>query len=306
MCTLPCGYQVRHVSTKSVPSSKGGAAIVLHPHTEGRVELEQSDAANRLATFFERVYTEYNMAAATSGDAVGRPGRWSRMSKIEQREIPSPECISEGALLEMLGGRQEPVAESSDDWVERPWDELDRILYGYYPDQQGGELRGPMCDLWAHARGAIPSQGAGAAPGSPKASPDLSTEEWRARARRAFVATLSEWMQMHDYHSPFPDGPHAKGQSCAKVENVEKVSCGKLYPRKKVPVGEEEVSEDPRRRELHRLWIARNCAFLKKFVPLVALAMFRMATVRFGSIRVKRFQFISARLAADWGSVSLI
>ena len=104
----------------TVPSSKGGAAIELHPHTEDRVELEQGDAANRLATFFDRVYTEYNMAKATSGDAVGRPRRRSRMSNIEQQEIPSLECISERARLEMLGGREEPVAESSDDWVEGP------------------------------------------------------------------------------------------------------------------------------------------------------------------------------------------
>ena len=61
----------------------------------------------------------------------------------------------------------------------------------------------------------------------------------------------------------------------------------KMYPRKKVPVGEEEVAEDPRRRELYRVWLARNSAFMKNFVPLVEVAMFRMATDRFGSIRVK-------------------
>ena len=91
------------------------------------------------------------------------------------------------------------------------------------------------------------------------------------------MATLSDWMQMHDNHSPFPNGPPAKGQSCAKVENehssLEKVSCGKLYPRKPASAGEEEVVEDPRRRELYRLWLARNCAFMNNFVPVVALAM---------------------------------
>ena len=136
-----------------IPSSKADAAIELHLDAEDRVELEQGDAANRLATFFDRAYTEYSIAKATSGDAVGKASRRQRMSKIEQREIPRPECISERALLEMLGG-----CESTDGSDESPWDELDRILYGYYPDQQSSELRGPMCDAWGHVR----------APGSPQ------------------------------------------------------------------------------------------------------------------------------------------
>ena len=35
----------------------------------------------------------------------------------------------------------------------------------------------------------------------------------------------------------------------------------------------EEVDEDPRRRDLYRLWMARNCNFLNNFVPLIMLAM---------------------------------
>ena len=35
----------------------------------------------------------------------------------------------------------------------------------------------------------------------------------------------------------------------------------------------EEVAEDPRRRDLYRLWMARNCNFLNNFVPLIMLAM---------------------------------
>ena len=37
--------------------------------------------------------------------------------------------------------------------------------------------------------------------------------------------------------------------------------------------GEEEVAEDPGRRDLYRLWLARNCNFLNNFVPSVMLAM---------------------------------
>ena len=294
----------------STPSSKADVAKELHLDTEDRVELEQGEAANRLATFFDRAYTEYSMAKATTGEPAGKSGRRQRMSKKDQREIPSPECISESALLEMLGGCQEPVSASSastastrastDGWDESPWDELDRILYGHYPDEQTAEVRGPMSDVWANTHEASPWQPEGV-PSTEQASGSLqnddavglNTEQRRARARRAFVATLSEWMQMHDYHSPFPNGPPAKGQSCAKVENEhssqEKVSCGKLYPRKPVPVGEEEVVEDPRRRELYRLWLARNCAFFNNFVPVIALAMlanmdFQATTTKFAVI----------------------
>ena len=33
------------------------------------------------------------------------------------------------------------------------------------------------------------------------------------------------------------------------------------------------MAEDPRRRDLYRLWLARNCHFLNNFVPAVMLAM---------------------------------
>ena len=56
-----------------------------------------------------------------------------------------------------------------------------------------------------------------------------------------------------------------------------------------MPVGEEEVVEDPRRRELYRLWLARNCAFMNNFIPVVALAMlanmdFQATTTKFAVI----------------------
>ena len=35
----------------------------------------------------------------------------------------------------------------------------------------------------------------------------------------------------------------------------------------------EEINEDPRRRDLYRLWMARNCHFLNNFVPIILLAM---------------------------------
>ena len=114
-----------------------------------------------------------------------------------------------------------------------------------------------------------------------------------ALARRAFVGVLAEWVQMHDYHTPFANGPPAKGQPCAKVVNEfaasECVECGKMFPRKLIQPGQEEVAEDPRRRDLNRLWLARNCHFINKFVPVVLLAAlsnmdFQATTTKFGVV----------------------
>ena len=67
-----------------------------------------------------------------------------------------------------------------------------------------------------------------------------------------FVACLAEWVNMHDLHKLYALGPLAKDQPCAHVDDehstMERVSCKKLYPRKLVRLGEEEVAEDPGRR----------------------------------------------------------
>ena len=82
---------------------------------------------------------------------------------------------------------------------------------------------------------------------------------------------------MHDLHEPYALGPLAKDQPCAHVDDehstMERVSCKKLFPRKLVAHGAEEVAEDPGRRDVYRLWMGRNCHFLNKFVPAVMLAM---------------------------------
>ena len=49
------------------------------------------------------------------------------------------------------------------------------------------------------------------------------------------------------------------------------------------------ISEDPRRRELYRLWLARNCHFINNFVPLLLLATdsnmdIQAVTTKFGVI----------------------
>ena len=82
---------------------------------------------------------------------------------------------------------------------------------------------------------------------------------------------------MHDLHRPYAMGPPGKEQRCAHVEDEhsskEAVACNKLFPRKEIEAGMEEVAEDPRRRDMYRLWMARNCNFLNNFVPLIMLAM---------------------------------
>ena len=55
----------------------------------------------------------------------------------------------------------------------------------------------------------------------------------------------------------------------------------------------EEVAEDPRRRELYRLWLARNCHFINNYVPIVMLATlanmdFQATTTKFGVIVFKK------------------
>ena len=72
-------------------------------------------------------------------------------------------------------------------------------------------------------------------------------------------------------------GPPGKDQRCAHIDDEhstnERVSCNKLFPRKLMRPGGEEVAEDPRRRDLYRLWLARGCNFLNNFVPVVSLAL---------------------------------
>ena len=79
--------------------------------------------------------------------------------------------------------------------------------------------------------------------------------EW-VNAHLHFVADLAEWVNMHDLHRPYAMGPPGKEQRCAHVEDEhsskEAVTCNKLFPRKVIEAGMEEVAEDPRRRDLYK------------------------------------------------------
>ena len=247
--------------------------------TEGEVILEQGEAANRLAAFFDRVYTEYNIckedvcSEVESKEAM-RPGRRAVLGKAHERKYASPEMISEAAFLQCLLGQQAPAPGSAGGDEEKLWVEFDAIISGHEAEERAD----PMAASWKEAT---------------RQGHPLDDKAKACRARRVFVATLAEWMQMHDFHTPFANGPPSKGQSCAKVDNEhsaqETVTCGKLFPRKLILPGNEEVSEDPRRRELYRLWLARNCHFINNFVPIISLATlanmdFQATTTKFGVI----------------------
>ena len=173
------------------------------------VVLPQEEAANILATFWDRVFTEFNVAkhvqsscASKQGDWAAMPGVRSSLGKKLERETRSPESISwktfSHCLLEHQG--PEPQQEEQD-----CWDELFDILK-------------------ACGRPGVSEQLS--APGS------ASAAQRRALARKLFVAALTEWVNMHDVHAPFPMGPPGKDQACATVENEhsaqERCTCNKL------------------------------------------------------------------------------
>ena len=104
---------------------------------------------------------------------------------------------------------------------------------------------------------------------------------------------------MHDWHRPHPNGPPLADQSCAKVqkgsEGTDEVItyCGKLFPRPVRRPGEEAVAEDPHRRELYRVWLARNCHFMNNFHPLLLLALLANMDVQAVTNRFAVVQYIT-------------
>ena len=171
------------------------------------------------------------------------------MGTAEERKVRSPESISYETFAHCLLQGLEMNAEED----ARCWSELQEILHGC--------ARGSMTDM--NELLIQPSS--------------ASSDAKIAKARLHFVAALAEWVNMHDLHRPYAMGPPGKEQPCAHVEDEhsskEAVTCNKLFPRKLIEAGKEEVAEDPRRRDLYRLWMARNCNFLNNFVPLFMLAM---------------------------------
>ena len=231
-------------------ADKGMAGNGVTPEVKETVWAEDTDvtmrdgeAARALGKFFERIYTEWNVAKREDGDAC-RISKKTSVGKAAAGVLNPPDSITEKTLLSLLAEAgsmdQESIAE------------LGRIV-----------LDGPVAAEWPDIVAKLRSCGEG----------DISG---KARARTAFLVTLAEWLQMHDFHEPFAQGRPSKAQSCCHVDHEhtarEETSCGKMFPRDLIPAACAQVKEDPRRRELYRLWLSRNCHFINNYVPLLLLA----------------------------------
>ena len=247
---------------------------------DGQVELSGDAAAKCLSSFFERLYTEWNLKKTESDQATCISER--RMMKKERlRQHISPDMLSVTAYRELLRPDNEPSKCSTDDLIDGvvPSDIThSQVADGVAPDSVKDDTA-----VWNELADVL----------QPDKWQELSVEHKRQAARFAFVSSLAEWSQMHDLHEPFPMGPPGKSQSCAKVENEftsQEVSCcGKLFPRKLIMPGAAEIAEDPRRRELFRLWMGRNCHFINNYVPVLLFATqsnmeFQAVTSKFGVV----------------------
>ena len=237
--------------------SKNSEGVEIDVNVPGQRVVPQAQAAEQLAAFWDRAFTEFNVAKPFDADVcqdnsagmASAIGPRQALGSKKEKEVRSPESISYETLTHCLlnGGKLDEAEES------RCWSELVDILAA--SSRQSREaLYAELCE-----------------PGI------ASSETRRARARHIFVSALAEWVNMHDLHRPYSMGPPTKDQRCAHVDDehscMERVSCNKLFPRKLVSPGDEEVAEDPRRREMYRLWMARNCHYLNNFVPAVTMAM---------------------------------
>ena len=113
-----------------VPRDVGGDVEEEHVLPDGAVELDQGVAANRLAAFFDRAYTEWNVLKKEAGNEA-TPGERSGMTKGSQRQRRSPEMISSEALQLLLNAEvTNPGAEQAKkvDGEQNAWQELSEIL----------------------------------------------------------------------------------------------------------------------------------------------------------------------------------
>ena len=121
----------------------------------------------------------------------------------------------------------------------------------------------------------------------------------QAKARLHFCATLAEWSNMHDWHAPHPGGPPQQKQSCSRVvkgtedTGQEVCYCSKLFPRPVRMPGNEALAEDPHRRDLHRIWLARNCHYLNNFHPFLLLALLANMDIQAVTSRYAVIEYIT-------------
>ena len=149
------------------------------------VVLPQEEAANILATFWDRVFTEFDVAkhvqsSGPSSSSAVMPRVMPQLGKKLERETKSPESISCKAFAHCL---LEPTGAEPEHEEQNCWDELADILEACGRPGLADQISAPS---------------------------SASACERRALARKLFVATLGEWVNMHDGHAPFPMGPPGK------------------------------------------------------------------------------------------------
>ena len=229
-----------------------------------------------MTKFFERIYTEWNLRKPGEQEwmeeeqryampEAKRPGRRSGMTKKEQRETVSLEMTAACTMYALCKQDLKETKETfglTDDAYASMMKELMDIHS--LEDNETVQTR-------ARERNSLSL--------AEIRKLDEYPEVWKetdwVQARSNYISCLAEWTQMHDHHEPFPMGPPRICQACAKVDNAntdhETIYCGKCFPRPTIPVDGGDVTEDPHRKELYRLWLARNCNYINNYVPLLML-----------------------------------
>ena len=210
---------------------------------EGGVTLKDDSAARALTAFHQRIYTEWNIFKANNADA----------SRVGTRRKGTATSLQSGPVMMSVSLQSWLLATDSEPLSQADEAELHHLA------EFGNGL-----EHWKEI------------------APWLRSEDQecklltRLRCRLLVVGILAEWLQMHDLHEPFPMGPPSKTQPCCQVEHEmtsqERRECNKLFPRVLIGAGCGKISEDPRRRELYRLWLSRNCHFVNNYIPLLLLA----------------------------------
>ncbi len=221
-------------------------------------------AAEIMSCFFERIYIEWDALKADGCAWVEErrtwemtearfPGARSQMTKAEQRAYASMDMVS-AALLHAICVSDIEQTKKALDMTDESYETLVGDL-----QKLRNQTENKKQDVTAVCQT------------DPK---EWSAEDWAA-CRLQYVSLLAEWTQMHDNHEPFPHGTPAASQACAKIENANteqrRIYCGKLFPRNTIPPGGGDITVDPHRKDLYRLWLARNCNFINNFVPLLML-----------------------------------
>ena len=238
------------VPKEEIEEIDGKQVVEIEALPEGATVLPQSEAADSMATFWDRCITEFNVAKALAGVE----GEFCQRCSTSTENVP--QTLSGDDVLGALGPRGDATVEDGS-WArmcehraetgiriklgkarEREFRSPEAISYRTYAhclleglDLSGAEEEQCWDEFLEIMRGCSRIEEA-------KLKEDIlgpisaSAAQKRARARKHFVAALAELVNMHDSHKPFALGPPGKEQSCACVDDEhsksERTSCNKL------------------------------------------------------------------------------